>query len=175
MRDAGCFRSGCAFGLRRVPERLYSNIHIISCLIRLHFPGDGRLHRQQCEGRALVSWRAKRFPIAASRSARLSRVRLPMICLSPWKSTHSKEFGSKHFPTGSHASQHRMSVPRCLFLYACNAVEAVKLSGVLRESSRTVRFLAFSRIILKSASAPNGSPGDRHFLFLFCFKIEQKT
>ena len=65
---------------------------------------------------------------------------------------HSKEFGSKHFPTGSHASQHRISVPRCLFLFARNAVEAVSsvaptLSGVLRESSRTVCLLASSRTI----------------------------
>ena len=44
---------------------------------------------------------------------------------------------------GSHASQHRISVPKCLSLWARNAVEAVKnlaprLPGVLRESSRTV-------------------------------------
>ena len=70
----------------------------------------------------------------------------------------------KHLPTGSHASKHRMSVPRCLFLYARNAVEAVKslaprLPGVLRWSSRTVRCLAFSRIMLKSVRAPNGSSG----------------
>ena len=41
-------------------------------------------------------------------------------------------------------------------------IEAVKsfsprLPGVLRRSSRTVRFLASSRLILKSASAPIGS------------------
>ena len=75
------------------------------------------------------------------------------------KSMHSKEIGSKHFPTGSHASQHRMSKPRYMFLYARKAVEAVKslaprLPGVSRRSSRTVRLLDFSRIILKSASAP---------------------
>ena len=92
-----------------------------------------------------------RSPISASRSARFSRVRLAIIWLSPQKSAHSKEIGSKHVPTGSHASQHRMSVPRC------NAVEAVnnwapRLSGVLRESSR---LLAFPSIISKSASAPN--------------------
>ena len=51
-----------------------------------------------------------------------------------------------------------MSVPRWLFLQARNAVEAKKsfapvLSGVFRESSRTVCFLAFSRIVLNSASA----------------------
>ena len=42
-------------------------------------------------------------------------VRHAIIWKSPWKSMHSKEFGSKHFTTGSHASQQRMSVPRCMF------------------------------------------------------------
>ena len=106
----------------------------------------------------------ERFPLSACRSARFSRVRLAMIWLSPWKSMHSKDTGSKHFPAGSHASQHRISVPKCLFQKARNAVEAVnslapRLPGVLRESSRTVCLFAFSRIILNSASAPNGSAG----------------
>ena len=66
------------------------------------------------------------------------------------------------FPNGFHASQHRMSVPKCLFLWARNAVEAVnnlarKLSRILRESSRTVCILAFSMIVLESTSAQNGS------------------
>ena len=105
-----------------------------------------------------------KFPISASRSASFSRVRLAIIWLSPWKSVHSKEIGSNHFPTGSHASRHRMSVPKCLFLRARNAVEAVnnlapRLSGVLRESSRKVCLLAFSKIILMSASAPHWSAG----------------
>ena len=39
---------------------------------------------------------------------------------------HSKKHWSKHFPTVSHASQQCISVPKCLFLYARNAVEAVK-------------------------------------------------
>ena len=64
---------------------------------------------------------------------------------------HLKEFRLKHFSTGSHASQHRVNVPRCLFLYARNAVEAVnslapRLSRVFRESSRTVCLLALSRV-----------------------------
>ena len=89
-----------------------------------------------------------RFSICASRSARFHRVRLAVIWLRTWKSVHSKETGSKHFPTGSHALQHRMSVPRCLFLLARNAVEAVnnlalRLSSVLREGSQTVCLLAF--------------------------------
>ena len=80
---------------------------------------------------------------------------------------------SKHFPTGSHASQHRMSVPRSLFLQARNTVEAInnlapRLSGVLHESSRTVCLLAFSKKILKSANAPDGSSG-------YVSKIDQKT
>ena len=57
-----------------------------------------------------------RFVISASRSARFSRVRFAMVWLSLWKSTHSEEIGSKQFSRGFHASQHRMSVPRCLFL-----------------------------------------------------------
>ena len=86
-----------------------------------------------------------RLHISSSRSAILTRVRLAIVWLSSWKSMHSKDVGSKHFPTGSHASQHRSLAPR--------------LSGVLRESSRTVCLCAFSRIIFKSASAPNGSAG----------------
>ena len=66
-----------------------------------------------------------KFLISACRSARLSRVRSAIIWLNPWKSMHSKEIGSKHFPTDSHPSQHRMSVPRCLFLQARHALEAV--------------------------------------------------
>ena len=31
--------------LQRAPERLHTNIHIVSCPIRLRFPEDGRLHR----------------------------------------------------------------------------------------------------------------------------------
>ena len=53
-----------------------------------------------------------RFVISASRSARVSRVRLAIICLSLWKSIHSKEDVSKQSSTSFHASQHRMSVPR---------------------------------------------------------------
>ena len=48
--------------------------------------------------------------------------------------------GRSFFPTGSHASQQCISVPRCLFLCTRNAVQAVKsfapgLLGVLRRSS----------------------------------------
>ena len=95
-----------------------------------------------------------RLHISASRSVRLSRVRLAKIWLNPRKSVHSKKIGSKHLPTSSHASQHRMSVPRCLFQKARHAVEAVnnlapRLSGISSESSRTVRFPASSRIIFE--------------------------
>ena len=70
----------------------------------------------------------------------------------------------KHLPTGSHASQQRISVPRWVFLYARDAVEAAKSSaprllGGLRRSSRTVRFLAFSRMTFQSARATNVSSG----------------
>ena len=75
------------------------------------------------ESRAFGSWSAKRevyvqgtLLTSASHSASLSRVRLAIFWLSPWKSMHSKEFRSKHFATGSHASQQSTSVPRCLFL-----------------------------------------------------------
>ena len=69
--------------------------------------------------------------------------------------------------TVKHACKHEKKVTceGVLFtLSARNAVEAVnslapRLSGVLRESSRTVCLLAFSRVILKSATAPNGSAG----------------
>ena len=122
--------------LRRVPERLCPNTTTVSCPIHLHFPEGGRLHRQQREGRALASWSARRedqactsprhclfsvcvrgrLRISSSRSAILTRVRLAMIWQSPWKSMHSKEIGSKYFPTSAHASQHRIGVARCLFL-----------------------------------------------------------
>ena len=70
--------------------------------------------------------------------------------------------GVRIFSPGSHAAQHRIAVPRCLILKTRNAVEAVnrlapKLPDVLRESSRTVRVLAFSRIILKFAKASKRS------------------
>ena len=52
-------------------------------------------------------------PSSASRFERFSRVRLAMIWPSPWKSMHSKEVGSKHFRTRSHALHNRISVPRC--------------------------------------------------------------
>ena len=87
-----------------------------------------------------------RFVISASRSARFSREKFAIIRLSLWESTHVKENVSKQSSTGFHASQHAMSVPRCLFLQARRAVEAIKsfasmLSGVFRESSRIVCFL----------------------------------
>ena len=76
---------------------------------------------------------------------------------------------SIYFSTGSDASQQNISVPRCLFLSARDAVEAVKslapkLPGVLRGSSRTVRFPTFSRATSDSARAANGLQGicDRH-------------
>ena len=86
-----------------------------------------------------------RLMISFSRSARFSRVRFAMIWLSLWKATHSKEIGSKQSSTSFHASQHRRSVPRCLF--ARKAEEAIRslapmLSGVFRESSRIVSPLA---------------------------------
>ena len=104
-----------------------------------------------------------RFVISVSRSATLSRARFAMIWLSLRKSKHSKEIGSKHFPQNFHASQHRTSIPRSLFLQARNAVEAIEsfaplLSGVFRECSRIVCFLlALFRRPLNSASEPHGS------------------
>ena len=120
-----------------------------------------------------------RFALSASRSARFPRVRIAMIWLSFWKSIHSNHISSKQFPIGIHASQHRMSVPSCLFLYARSAVVAINsfaptLSGVLRESSRTVCLLAFPMIALNSASARNGLVG-YWWSSQSRFKMEQKT
>ena len=178
---AGCSHGGGASDHRRAPERLYSNVHKTSCLIHLRFPGMAVFIGNGVEAE---HWFLG-TPSAKSKSAlrqgmfRLCPGKVSYFRFSfceiltqearndlakPWKSMLSKEIGSKHFPTGSHASQHRISVPRCLFLQARNAVEAFnslapRVSGVLRESSRTVFLLAFSRKILKSASVPNGSAG----------------
>ena len=71
------------------------------------------------------------------------------------------------------------AIPRCPFLCAHNAVEVVKsfapnLLDLLRRNSRTVRFLAFSRITLTSARVTNGSSG-YWWSSLICFTVEQTT
>ena len=94
-----CSHGNGACRLQRAPEKPCSDVHITSCLIN-SFSRWWRLSSVTAR-RALFSWRAKtrptlhfakalsfsvfvqeRFPIADSRSVRLSRVRLAMIWLS---------------------------------------------------------------------------------------------
>ena len=89
-----------------------------------------------------------RVETSASRASRFSRVRLAKIWLSLSKSIHSKESVSKHYSTGSQASQHRLSVPRCRFREARKAVEVTRSfapmqSAVCLDSSRFVHLLGF--------------------------------
>ena len=121
--------------------------------------------------RALVSWHARRGVQVCTRQGivlfRLCPREVSYSCFSfcealtrearkdlaqPVKVDAFARDRIKAFSQGSNASQHRISVPKCLFLLARKAVEAVdslapRLSGVLNESSRTVRFLSFSMTI----------------------------
>ena len=94
-----------------------------ACTSPRHFCVQGRLH------------------ISAARSVILSRVRLAIIWLSP-RGVNALErgIGRSIFQKVPKAAQQCISVPRCLFLQARNAVEAFSslalgLTGVFRKSS----------------------------------------
>ena len=62
--------------------------------------------------------------IGSARSVMLPRVRLAIIWLRAWNVVHSNVILSKHCPTSSHTSQHRMLALRCRLRYARIAVAA---------------------------------------------------
>ena len=113
-----------------------STTHKAFFLIHLRFPMDDRLHQWQ-HREAQVFWNAKHVVQLC-----IWLVRIVYLCLCPREirylgftfrkiftgkvrnnlaeppeiNTFSREVGSKQFPTGFHASQHRMRVLNFLFL-----------------------------------------------------------
>ena len=184
-------RAGDAAGLLRVPGKWFTKTHKVffpdSSSFSNRWPSSsvtalrdntGLLTRQaRCP--PLHQANAVSFSVCVQGSFEISAPGFARVWLSLWKSIHSKESVSTQSSTGFQASQHRMSVPRCRFLLARKAVEALKSfvpieSGVCCESSRLVIFLALCRRTSHSASAQNGS-WDNLWSSWSCCNREQKT